>query len=74
MKFLAPKGNMSHILNCHKGRAALRHKEKYFVKYQNIVLEIQQMVSSIENVSWKIFGDGCVGHKCMDMTVARPTT
>ncbi len=32
------------------------------------------MVSSMENVSLKIFGDGCVGHKCMDMTVARPTT
>jgi hypothetical protein len=21
-----------------------------------------------------IFGDGCVGHKCMDMAVVRPTT
>ncbi len=28
----------------------------------------------MENISWEIFGDGCVGHKCMDMTVARPTT
>ncbi len=24
------------------------------------------MALSMENVSWKIFGDGCVGHKCMD--------
>ncbi len=31
------------------------------------------MVLSIENVSWMIFGDGCVGHKCMDMAVARST-
>jgi hypothetical protein len=30
------------------------------------------MVLSMENVSWMIFGDECVGHKCMDMTVARP--
>ncbi len=28
----------------------------------------------MENVSWKIFEDGYVGHKCMDMTVARLTT
>jgi hypothetical protein len=28
----------------------------------------------MENVSWKIFGDGCVSHKCIDTTVARPTT
>jgi hypothetical protein len=28
----------------------------------------------MENVSWKIFGDECVGHKCMYTTVARPTT
>jgi hypothetical protein len=28
----------------------------------------------MENVNWMIFGDGCVGHKCMDMAVARPTT
>jgi hypothetical protein len=32
------------------------------------------MVLSMQNISWKIFGDGCVGHKCVDMTVARPTT
>jgi hypothetical protein len=32
------------------------------------------MILSMENVSWKIIGDGCVGHKCMDTTVARPTT
>jgi hypothetical protein len=31
------------------------------------------MVLSMKNVSWKIFGDGCVGHKCMDLIVARPT-
>jgi hypothetical protein len=31
------------------------------------------MVLSMENVSWKIFGDECVGHKCMDMAVARTT-
>ncbi len=28
----------------------------------------------MENISWIIFGDGCVSHKYMDMTVARPTT
>jgi hypothetical protein len=27
----------------------LRHKEEYFVKYQNIVLEIQRTVLCIEN-------------------------
>jgi hypothetical protein len=53
---------------------SLRLKEEYFVKYQNIAMEIQQMVLSMENVSWRIFEDGCVGHKCMDTTVARPTT
>jgi hypothetical protein len=26
----------------------------------------------MENDSWKIFGDACVGHKCMDTTVAQP--
>ena len=31
------------------------------------------MVLSIENVSWMIFGDGCVGHKGIDMAVARST-
>ncbi len=35
----------------------LRHKVECFVKYQNIVLEIIQTVLSMENVSWKIFGD-----------------
>jgi hypothetical protein len=28
----------------------------------------------MEKVGWIIFGEGCVGHKCMDTTVARPTT
>jgi hypothetical protein len=28
----------------------------------------------MENFSWKIFGDGCVSHKCLYTTVARPTT
>ena len=28
----------------------------------------------MENISLIIFGDGYVGDKCMDMTVARPTT
>jgi hypothetical protein len=51
----------------------LRHKEEYFVKFQNIVIEIQRTVLSMENISWKIFGDGCVGHMCMVTTVARPT-
>ncbi len=26
------------------------------------------------NVIWKMFGDGCVGHKCMETTVTRPNT
>jgi hypothetical protein len=30
-------------------------------------------VLSMENVSWMIFEDGRVGHKCMDTAVARPT-
>jgi hypothetical protein len=37
----------------------LRHNKKYFVKYQNIVLEIQRMVLCMENVRWKIFRDTC---------------
>jgi hypothetical protein len=28
----------------------------------------------MESVSWMIFGDGCVGHKCMDMAVTQSTT
>jgi hypothetical protein len=48
----------------------LRYKEEYFVEYQNKVMEIQQAVLSVENISWKIFGDECVSHKCMDTTVA----
>jgi hypothetical protein len=28
----------------------------------------------MENVSWMIFGDGCVSHKYMDTTVARSTS
>jgi hypothetical protein len=30
------------------------------------------MVLSMESISCGIFGDGCVGPNCMDMTVARP--
>jgi hypothetical protein len=45
------------------------HNEEYFVKYRNIVREIQRMVLSMEIVSWKIFGDGSAGCKCMDTTV-----
>jgi hypothetical protein len=52
----------------------LKHKEEYFVKYQNVVLDIQWTVLSMEKVNWMIFGDGCVSHKCMDTTVARSTT
>jgi hypothetical protein len=44
------------------------------IKCQNIDLEIQQMVLSMKNVSWEIFGDGCVRSNCMDTTVARPIT
>jgi hypothetical protein len=32
------------------------------------------MISRMENVSWEMFGDGCVGSYCMDTAVARPTT
>jgi hypothetical protein len=52
----------------------LRHNREYFVKYQNILLANPTDGPKYENVSWKIIGDGCVGHKCMDTTVARPTT
>ncbi len=48
---------------------------------ENILLSIkifykqtQRVVLSMENVSWKIFGDGCVGRKCMDTMAARPST
>jgi hypothetical protein len=28
----------------------------------------------MESISWIIFGDGCVGHKCMGKTVTQSTT
>ncbi len=34
----------------------------------------QWVVLSMENVSWMMFGDGCVGHKCIDTTVTQSTT
>jgi hypothetical protein len=37
----------------------LRHIDEYFVKYGKIVLEIQWTALSMENISWKIFGDTC---------------
>jgi hypothetical protein len=66
----------------------LRHKEEYFVKYQNIVLEIQWMVLCMDmsvgtyleirvkygHISRIILGDGCEGSNCMDMAVERPKT
>jgi hypothetical protein len=62
---------VSWILAC---TLPLRHIGEYFVKYQNIVLEIQWMVLSMERVSWEIFGDGCVGLNCMDTAATRPST
>jgi hypothetical protein len=54
---------------------AIETQRGYFVKYQNILLASpMDGLKYMENVSWKIFGDGCVGHKCMDTTVAQPTT
>jgi hypothetical protein len=29
------------------------------------------MALSMENTSWEIFGDGCIGPNCMDVAVAR---
>ncbi len=52
----------------------LRHIGKYFFKCQNMVLEIQQLVLSMENVSLGIFRDGYVGPNCRDMEVASLTT
>ncbi len=52
----------------------LRHNNKHFVKYQNIVLEMQWMDLIMEDVSWRIFGDGCDGPNCMDIAVTRPET
>ena len=59
----------------------LRHIREYFVKYLNNIQRSQRMVLSMENISWeifgdtceyghvrlKIFGDGCVGSKCIDI-------
>jgi hypothetical protein len=42
-----------------KNMLLLRHKEEYFIEYQNIVLAIQQTVLCMENISWKIFRDTC---------------
>jgi hypothetical protein len=52
----------------------LRYISEYFVKYQNMVLENQQMGLSMESVSWKIHGAGCVGSIYMDIAVAKPIT
>jgi hypothetical protein len=52
----------------------LRHAEEYFVKYQDIPLAKPTDGLKLESISWIIFGDGCVGHKCMDTTVTRSTT
>jgi hypothetical protein len=44
---------------------------------EDILLKIKifyYQTLSMGNVSWMIFGDGCVGHKCMDTTVAQSTT
>ncbi len=55
--------------------AAIETKQQiYFVKCQNIILEIQWMVLSMENISWGIFRDGCDGSNCMDTAVTRSTT
>jgi hypothetical protein len=52
----------------------LRHKEEYFVKYQNIPLA--KPMGSLKYGGHQLddIWDGCVDHKCMDMAVARPTT
>ncbi len=53
--------------------AAVETQRKIFLLSIKIFhLQNQQMVLSMENVSWIIFGDGCVGHKCMDMS-EKPT-
>jgi hypothetical protein len=53
---------------------SLRHNREYLVNYQNILLANSTDSPKYENVSWKIIRDGCVGHKCVDTTIARPTT
>ncbi len=52
----------------------LRHNREYFIKYQNILLANPTDGLKYGELSWKIFGDGCVSHKCMDTTDTRPTT
>ncbi len=49
------------------------HKE-YFVKYQNMILEMQWTDLSIKDVGRGIFGDGCDGPSCMDMALTRSKT
>ncbi len=52
----------------------LRHNNEYFAKYKNIILEMQRMDLSMEDVSWRVFGDGCDGPNFMDTAVTRPKT
>jgi hypothetical protein len=54
--------------------AVIETQRRIFIKYQYIPLAKPMNGLEYENVSWIIFGDGCVGHKCMDTMVARPTT
>jgi hypothetical protein len=52
----------------------LRHNREYFVKYQNILLANATDGLKYEKCQLEDIWRGCVGHKCMDMIVARPTT
>ncbi len=52
----------------------LRHNNKYFVTYWNIVLEMEWTDLSMGDVSRRIFGDGCDSPNCMDMALTRPKT
>ncbi len=49
----------------------LRHIGKYFVSIKIIFLEIQQMVLSMESISWKIFGDTCIIWTCQLNNISR---
>jgi hypothetical protein len=48
----------------------LRHNGGYFVKYQNILLENPTDGLKYQEHQLDDIGNGCVSHKCMDMTVA----
>jgi hypothetical protein len=68
------KVRKSHRRWCLMYTLPLRHNRGYFVKYRNILLPKPTDGLKYGEHQLDDFGDRCVGHKCMDTTVARPTT